>query len=43
MSADATPGRRRRLLDAGAMAYLAKPFDVAEVLALIDRALSGSR
>jgi CheY-like chemotaxis protein len=43
MSADATPGRRRRLLDAGAMTYLAKPFDVAEVLALIDRLLSGSR
>jgi signal transduction histidine kinase len=43
MSADATPGRRRRLLDAGAMTYLAKPFDVAEVLDLIDRLLSGSR
>lgn len=39
LSADATPGQRRRLLAAGAVNYLTKPFDIAEVLQLIDRTL----
>jgi CheY-like chemotaxis protein len=37
LSADAGPGQIRRLLDAGARAYLTKPFDVAKLLALIDQ------
>jgi PAS domain S-box-containing protein len=41
MSADATPGRIRRLLQAGARAYLSKPFDVTEALGLIERTLTG--
>ncbi len=36
MSADATPGRVRRLLDAGAVEYLTKPIDVPRVLDLLD-------
>jgi CheY-like chemotaxis protein len=36
LSADATPSQTRRLLAAGATAYLTKPLDVAEVLQLID-------
>jgi PAS domain S-box-containing protein len=37
LSADAGPGQIRRLLDAGARAYLTKPFDVSKLLALIDQ------
>ena len=39
VSADATPGQVRRLLAAGATAYLTKPLDVRELLRLIDDAL----
>jgi PAS domain S-box-containing protein len=39
ISADATPGMERRLLAAGADAFLSKPFDVPELLALLDRTL----
>jgi signal transduction histidine kinase/ActR/RegA family two-component response regulator len=38
-SADATPGQVRRLLAAGAAAYLTKPLDVRELLRLLDEAL----
>jgi signal transduction histidine kinase/ActR/RegA family two-component response regulator len=37
VSADATPGRVQRLLTAGASGYLTKPFDVADLLSLVDR------
>jgi CheY-like chemotaxis protein len=40
LSADATPAQHRRLLAAGAIAYLTKPFDIAEVLRLVDRILT---
>jgi signal transduction histidine kinase/ActR/RegA family two-component response regulator len=40
LSADATPARIERLLAQGARAYLTKPFDVAELLALFDTTLS---
>jgi len=40
LSADATPGRIERLLAQGARAYLTKPFDVADLLALFDTTLS---
>jgi CheY-like chemotaxis protein/anti-sigma regulatory factor (Ser/Thr protein kinase) len=36
LSADATPGQTTRLLAQGARAYLAKPIDVSELLALLD-------
>jgi len=36
VSADATSGQVRRLLDAGAAAYLTKPLDVRELLRLLD-------
>jgi PAS domain S-box-containing protein len=39
ISADATNGQVGRLLSAGATAYLAKPLDVAELLAVVDRAV----
>ncbi len=39
ISADATPGQERRLLGAGADAYLSKPFDVPALLELLDRTL----
>jgi CheY-like chemotaxis protein/signal transduction histidine kinase len=39
LSADATPGQRERLIARGADAYLTKPIDVAELLALVDRIL----
>src|SRR5437764_4961919 len=39
LSADATPGRIRRLLAAGARAYLPKPLDVRQLLALLDAEL----
>jgi CheY-like chemotaxis protein len=40
LSADATPARIERLLAQGARAYLTKPFDVAELLALFDTTLA---
>ncbi len=39
LSADATPGQVRRLLASGAAAYLTKPFDIQEVLIVLDRVL----
>lgn len=36
LSADATPGRSRQLISAGAVAYLTKPLDVSRTLELID-------
>ena len=43
VSADATPGQTQRLLAAGASAYLHKPFDVRELLAILDRLLDEER
>jgi signal transduction histidine kinase/CheY-like chemotaxis protein len=40
LSADATPAQIERLLALGARAYLTKPFDVAELLALVDETLA---
>jgi PAS domain S-box-containing protein len=42
LSADATPGQVQRLLAAGARAYLTKPLDVRQFLALLDETLSAS-
>jgi PAS domain S-box-containing protein len=39
VSADATTGQSQRLLAAGATAYLTKPIDVPELLAILDTAL----
>jgi CheY-like chemotaxis protein len=41
LSADATPGQVKRLLAAGADRYLTKPFDVAELLGILDRVAAG--
>ncbi len=40
LSADATPGQTRRLLAAGAIAYLTKPLNIAQVLRLVDDLLA---
>ena len=40
LSADATKGQVRRVLDAGAHAYLTKPLDVERFLDVVDEALS---
>jgi len=40
VSADATPGQVKRLLATGACAYLTKPIDVHELLAVIETALA---
>lgn len=37
LSADARPSLIKRLLGAGAQAFLTKPLDVAELLALLDQ------
>jgi signal transduction histidine kinase/ActR/RegA family two-component response regulator len=42
VSADATPGQVKRLLAAGASAYLTKPIDVTELLGVLDEALEQS-
>ena len=39
LSADATPGQVERLVAAGARAYLTKPLDVRQLLALVDETL----
>src|SRR2546425_132058 len=39
LSADATPGQTSKLLEQGARAYLTKPLDVRQLLALIDNTL----
>ena len=36
LSADASPGRLRRLLDQGASAFLSKPIDIPELLTVLD-------
>lgn len=43
LSADATPGQVKRTLASGAVAYLTKPLDLRNVLAVIDRLLSGGQ
>ena len=40
LSADATPIQNRRLLAAGAVAYLTKPLDVSQLLELLDERLA---
>ncbi len=40
VSADATPGQVKRLLKAGARAYITKPIDVTQLLTHIDAALA---
>jgi len=42
LTADATPAQRRQLLAEGAVAYLTKPFDISEVLGLLDRTFASS-
>jgi CheY-like chemotaxis protein len=42
VSADATTGRAARLAEAGARAYLTKPLDVKQFLALIDELLTAA-
>jgi CheY-like chemotaxis protein len=42
LSADATRHSQRRLQASGAIAYLTKPFDVAEILQLIDEVVGGT-
>lgn len=42
LSADAMPAQVRRLQAAGAIEYLTKPLDLARVLGLIDRVLTGT-
>jgi CheY-like chemotaxis protein len=39
LSADATPGQIKRLLEQGAREYLTKPLDVRQVLTLVDETL----
>jgi signal transduction histidine kinase len=41
LSADAMPAQRRHLLAAGAAAYLTKPFQIRDVISLVDRMLTG--
>jgi signal transduction histidine kinase/ActR/RegA family two-component response regulator len=41
VSADATPGQARRMLDRGAADYLTKPLDVPHFLRVIERLLGG--
>jgi DNA-binding response OmpR family regulator len=39
LTADATQTGHKRLLASGAMTYMTKPFDINEVLAIVDRVL----
>jgi signal transduction histidine kinase len=41
LSADAMPAQRRHLLAGGAAAYLTKPFQIRDVIGLVDRMLTG--
>ena len=43
LSADATNRSQRRLRASGAIAYLTKPFDIAQVLKLIDEVVGGTK
>jgi CheY-like chemotaxis protein len=43
LSADASSGTQRQLRASGAIAYLTKPLDIAEVLRLIDEVVGGSQ
>jgi CheY-like chemotaxis protein len=40
VSADGTHGQQSRLLNIGATAYLTKPYDVTQLLGLIDEAVA---
>jgi CheY-like chemotaxis protein len=40
VSADATEGQKRRLLEAGASDYLTKPLDVGRFMDVLDRSLT---
>jgi len=42
VSADATPGRIRRMLDLGVEGYLTKPVDVEALLRLVDLEIAAS-
>ena len=39
LTADATPGQRTKLKEAGAFAYLTKPLDVRKFFEVLDRAI----
>jgi PAS domain S-box-containing protein len=41
LSADATPAQSRRMMASGAVAYLTKPIDIAQVMQVIDERLAG--
>ncbi len=41
ITADATPGQRERLLEAGAHSYLTKPLDISRFLTVVREALEG--
>jgi CheY-like chemotaxis protein len=41
LTADATPKRRRELIDAGAVAYLTKPVDLSALFTALEVALDG--
>ena len=43
LSADATPGQVRRMLESGADHYLTKPFDIPDLLAIIESAPARAR
>jgi CheY-like chemotaxis protein len=43
LSADATSGSQRQLRASGAIAYLTKPFDITEILQLIDDVVGGTQ
>lgn len=43
ISADATPGRVRRLRESGAMDYLTKPIEIERFLEVVDTALFSDR
>jgi PAS domain S-box-containing protein len=42
LTADAAPEQRRRMLASGAAAYLTKPLEIKEILATLDRLLTGT-
>jgi signal transduction histidine kinase/ActR/RegA family two-component response regulator len=43
LSADATPAQSRRLKASGAVAYLTKPIEIRDVIAMVDERLAGAR
>lgn len=40
ISGDAIPSRVQQMLDLGAVSYITKPFDVQQILALLDEFLT---